>query len=369
MPVDPSSPSPAGSHAAPGSSMNAALSPPGFDSLGSGSPRKASSRGKQRYRHPAPNRSRSDRIIDHPSTQGEDDSGFEYLKTPTRIKDVNLRGDMSAVQTSAGSFNKRSNFRGAGPRSHDRTYSSPLVMSEDQSSAFSTPTRSAYAAPTFSASPAPSSLPIPKMLSRSVPDRVVAGGLQAKLKQESAQEPSLPPVPARDLSHLEDGPSSNDVSPLDIFFKADREEKARARLAAQASAAWGGVAPASSSSFSTPHGYLAHPHHARHLTNHSTPDMFSLEMDGERPRERPDYFHPGLPASHIPRMPVARSHTVPSVVAAASASAATTTTTTTTTTTPPATATPTVPGHEADSDHERRRKQSLALKTLLGIPH
>ncbi|KAK3113121.1 hypothetical protein LTR53_009885, partial [Teratosphaeriaceae sp. CCFEE 6253] len=81
----------------------------------------------------------------------------------------------------------------------------------------------AYAGPTFHASPAPSSLPVPKFFSRSVPN--ILGPLQSRMdgdttpeKQESSPEAAIvnPVVPQEAV-----------LSPLDLFFKADKEEKQR----------------------------------------------------------------------------------------------------------------------------------------------
>jgi hypothetical protein len=86
----------------------------------------------------------------------------------------------------------------------------------------STPSTAAYAGPTFHASPAPSTLPIPSFYSKSVPE---SPGLKS-LKGASLLE-SPTPVPAAIVNMQ----SKREESPLDFFFKADREEKARARSA------------------------------------------------------------------------------------------------------------------------------------------
>ncbi|RMY70875.1 hypothetical protein D0863_05516 [Hortaea werneckii] len=83
----------------------------------------------------------------------------------------------------------------------------------------------AYAGPTFQASPAPSSLPVPKFLSRSVPNAAAARqqSMQARLeaentggsKEESSPEPDVVAPVQRETMQ----------SPLDIFFQADKAEK------------------------------------------------------------------------------------------------------------------------------------------------
>ncbi|KAI7153738.1 hypothetical protein D0869_04430 [Hortaea werneckii] len=83
----------------------------------------------------------------------------------------------------------------------------------------------AYAGPTFQASPAPSSLPVPKFLSRSVPNAAAARqqSMQARLeaentggqKEESSPEPDVVAPVQREAMQ----------SPLDVFFQADKAEK------------------------------------------------------------------------------------------------------------------------------------------------
>lgn len=80
----------------------------------------------------------------------------------------------------------------------------------------------AYAGPTFHASPAASNLPMPKFASKSVPPASTTNSLQAKLDAEStksnARSPCLEaPAPAT---------LTRERSPLDIFFNADRQERA-----------------------------------------------------------------------------------------------------------------------------------------------
>ncbi|KXL50835.1 hypothetical protein M433DRAFT_416340 [Acidomyces richmondensis BFW] len=89
----------------------------------------------------------------------------------------------------------------------------------------------AYAGPTFHASPAPSSLPMPKFISRSVPNALGQVSLRARMngdktpeKEESSPEPDVV-SPVNMDAHQ---------SPLDLFFKADREEKEKRRQASLA---------------------------------------------------------------------------------------------------------------------------------------
>ncbi|KAK4569978.1 hypothetical protein LTR86_002948 [Recurvomyces mirabilis] len=74
----------------------------------------------------------------------------------------------------------------------------------------------AYAGPTFHNSPAPSTLPMPKFFSRSVPARME--GEKTPEKTDSSPEPEVvSPIPPRNAVH----------SPLDMFFQADKQERAQ----------------------------------------------------------------------------------------------------------------------------------------------
>ena len=87
-----------------------------------------------------------------------------------------------------------------------------------------TPSKPAYAGSTFQASPAPASLPMPKFFSKSFPSSNPDGGLQARMEKE-AQIPERPDSGNNALKPVNSGDRAN--SPLDMFFRADREEKAR----------------------------------------------------------------------------------------------------------------------------------------------
>lgn len=87
-----------------------------------------------------------------------------------------------------------------------------------------TPVKPAYAGPTFHASPAASALPMPKFLSKSVPDPNAGQGLQSLLETEETTDGNEVPVNG---SHQGTLSTQAVQSPLEIFFRADREEKAR----------------------------------------------------------------------------------------------------------------------------------------------
>ena len=97
-----------------------------------------------------------------------------------------------------------------------------------------TPSKSApqmYAGPTFHASPAPSSLPIPKFFAKTTPSserfsdtNTANSDNSSELESSSGngdESPTLRNSLRIDESH------AREPSPLDIFFKADRAEKAR----------------------------------------------------------------------------------------------------------------------------------------------
>jgi len=132
-----------------------------------------------------------------------------------------------------------------------------------------TPSTAAYAGPTFHASPAPSALPIPSFYSKSVPD---SPGM--KTMKESSQSPpdGLPKLQL----HREE-------SPLDFFFKVDREEKARARSATlTASKPTGPFLPPSGApqTSQTPPA-LTHQTRPQNSKRISSSGMFAMELDGD----------------------------------------------------------------------------------------
>ena len=111
------------------------------------------------------------------------------------------------------------------PQHGDRTSSLGVQSNRPpntaRSAAAATPSKPSYAGAAFHASPAPSSLPVPKFFSRSVPSANADAGLQAKLEREGDKSGS----PGATLAPQSIRPESK--SPLDMFFNADRQEKAR----------------------------------------------------------------------------------------------------------------------------------------------
>jgi len=177
----------------------------------------------------------------------------------------------------------------------------------------STPSTTAYAGPTFHASPAPSALPIPSFYSKSVPDSPEARGVKAvkgpQLKKDTPQPNNLFTSPAAN------NPFQREESPLDFFFRADREEKARARSASSTQTTLAATGPfqpplESPRSSQTP---PALPTHSRprqgHSSRMSANGMFAMELDGE-----PDagtVYGPAFSTPYADRIHAARASSQP----------------------------------------------------------
>ena len=132
----------------------------------------------------------------------------------------------------------------------------------------------AYAGPTFHASPAASSLPIPKFISRSVPNVDKTSSLKVMMQQEAVDTTSESDnSPSLEKSQPTQENGAREASPLDIFFKADRDSKAK--FQSGDSAGYNGLRLESKNGFR---------HHSRQLTDNSFGGLFPLEMDGANPR-------------------------------------------------------------------------------------
>ena len=134
----------------------------------------------------------------------------------------------------------------------------------------------AYAGPTFHASPAASSLPIPKFISRSVPNVDRALSLSSMMEQEAADSTSeSEQSPFLASSRSTQDHQVRDDSPLDIFFRADRDAKAKAQAQVQVQvespASFNGLRSGSQNDVR---------HHSRQPTDSSVGGLFPLEMDG-----------------------------------------------------------------------------------------
>ena len=161
-----------------------------------------------------------------------------------------------------------------------------------------TPTLSqAYAGPTFHASPAASSLPMPKFfqrsLSKSVPENTQAKSLTAFVDSEVSEEIPSPessePSPIREKAERRHQ-RAREESPLDIFFRADREEKTRALLAnitnrddANTPDFGNSIGGDMLRGIPAPASEIPR-HHSRQHTGNSTAGLFPMDMEQEGPQ-------------------------------------------------------------------------------------
>jgi hypothetical protein len=154
---------------------------------------------------------------------------------PPRTRNVNINNDTQNTQSDSGlpsqattpkpkKTRPKINDNRAASNSDVPKSTNPRSKAPHKSlSPTATPAKpAAYAGPTFHASPAASNLPMPKFASKSVPPVTTTNSMQAKLDAEStklnAPSPSLDNAAPQQLSR--------ERSPLDIFFNADRQERA-----------------------------------------------------------------------------------------------------------------------------------------------
>ncbi|KAK0285615.1 hypothetical protein LTR35_004955 [Friedmanniomyces endolithicus] len=150
----------------------------------------------------------------------------------------------------------------------------------------------AYAGPTFHASPAPSSLPVPKFFSKSAPN--VAGPLQDRMEGEKTPEKQASSPEMDVVSPAV--PREVQQSPLDMFFKAHKEEKQRSFSNGMLSPEMAARRPMPSTE-------------PRNLFQRSGKNVFLHELDGnngEMPSPKT------VPANERPA-PAERAHSSPSV--------------------------------------------------------
>ena len=189
----------------------------------------------------------------------------------------------------------RSQNRPAGKQRHSSTLKEAVLQdgrpSSSQEAPSATPAKpiQVYAGPTFHASPAPSSLPMPKMFSKSVPqvnDKTVS--LKAMMEEEDVSDDSSfggDGSPSMRNAGRAGNDRTRDVSPLDIFFKADRQQRAQRG---------GGAAPSDSLQTPPPNRRTQS---SSPVTSHAGPPapppqphepaMFALESDTDGPGARP----------------------------------------------------------------------------------
>ena len=155
----------------------------------------------------------------------------------------------------------------------------------------------AYAGATFHASPAPSSLPMPKFMSKSVPNVDKTSSLKSMMELEvvdttSESDSSL----FLDNSRPTQDRQAREDSPLDIFFQADRDAKNKAKAQI-------GSPTVSNSLRSESQNNVRH--HSRQLTDSSLGGIFALEIDGTAAEisDRKDSEEPKTPAPKAMREP------------------------------------------------------------------
>ncbi|KAI4122415.1 MAG: hypothetical protein LQ338_005838 [Usnochroma carphineum] len=150
----------------------------------------------------------------------------------------------------------------------------------------------AYAGPTFHASPAASSLPIPRFFSKSVPEINKGPSMQSTMEKETTEESSEQsegsPTPAFARRMGEE--QAREESPLDIFFKADKEQKDRLRKEQEGSSAAQNLVDGISE-FNRPR------HHSRHSTNGSMGAVFPMELENKEPAQASHEQSPTKPAA------------------------------------------------------------------------
>ncbi|KAH0381927.1 hypothetical protein KCU92_g6724, partial [Aureobasidium melanogenum] len=152
---------------------------------------------------------------------------------PPRTRNVNIHNDAQNTQSDSGLPSQATTPRPKKnrPRQNDNRAASnsdvPKSANPRSKPSHKSPTATpakpaAYAGPTFHASPAASNLPMPKFASKSVPSVTTSNSMQAKLDAESTKLNA--PSPSFDNAALQ--ALSRERSPLDIFFNADRQERA-----------------------------------------------------------------------------------------------------------------------------------------------
>lgn len=214
---------------------------------------------------------------------------------------------------------------------------SPLTSSQSTAS----PLRAAYAGPTFHASPAPSALPMPSFFSKSVPEVNNDRTMQALMGEDASNRSEE--SPQKENAQITGQRQVREESPLDIFFKADRDEKAERRKSSAASTPNGNTpfSPLQSSAVANSRSASVFEangrHHSRHPTDGSISGMFALEMDGAASPGKS--IGPAFATPYTQRMNAVRSNTAPSNILAL-----------------------------AEHDEEQRKAKTKALKMLLLSP-
>ncbi|KFY22411.1 hypothetical protein V493_06596 [Pseudogymnoascus sp. VKM F-4281 (FW-2241)] len=175
----------------------------------------------------------------------------------------------------------------------------------------STPNGAAYAGPTFHASPAPSALPMPSFFSKSVPESpsIKISDSRADESNSNSSDSSPPPIVKARIAE-----QRQKESPLDFFFNADREEKARARSANSAVGPFQPPAGPPPNDYRTPAANGQGRNNNPKSSGGSASSMFAMELDGTPGKP----YGPAFSTPYSERINAARS--TPSLVNSPSAS-------------------------------------------------
>jgi Proline-rich nuclear receptor coactivator motif len=175
--------------------------------------------------------------------------------------------------------------------------SSPSKVVQPQrmppSDILSTPAKNqtAYAGPAFHASPAASALPMPKFFSQSMPTTSSQPTLGSRLAAErdsekSESSPSSENSPCVPIARpVNSTTRERNESPLDVFFKADKAERARQHSNSSITSS-ASQQPSTVARAERPAGYWnsiygnTPKHHSRNFSTGSGKDVFTMELDG-----------------------------------------------------------------------------------------
>ena len=130
-------------------------------------------------------------------------------RKPRRGRKKTLPSGNGTIDSSSSSNNR------SPPSTHNSTTITPMKQTQ------------LYAGPTFHASPAPSSLPIPRLFSKSFPSLDKAADIEAATEDSTEESSNSTADDSPTLRPREEAKQPREPSPLDVFFDADRREKAQ----------------------------------------------------------------------------------------------------------------------------------------------
>ncbi|KAI9808653.1 MAG: hypothetical protein M1825_003804 [Sarcosagium campestre] len=273
--------------------------------------------------------------VPQPPNQLAYPTDYDPARTPIQAQNASVNTENGGAatrgqnaQTRKPSHQRHNSYQNGMPSGSSTAHQSPQRREHNGRNAsgsgagnVQTPVKPAYAGPTFHASPAPSSLPLPsKLFSKSVPEISARTGLKAMFEEEEdkvrlANDAS----PSRSRTGALKNQPSSGSSPLDIFFKADREQKAKATGASP----FGTPRRSPNSMFDPPSLFSDagdqspfpssnRPHHSRTNTNNSGTGVFPMEMDANTAADKKSAHQ--LPQKNVTqeRLSSTRAQTAPS---------------------------------------------------------